>query len=109
MVMNEEAGNWMAGNRLEEEALPSLHEISQKQATESWNRIRPELLKVAIASEAIDNPKCLLCSIEDASCRCLQCGPNMFFCRNYFAAAHRQVNVFHTGEIWQVQTVALAW
>ena len=50
MVMNEEAGNWMAktvGNRLEEETLPSLHEIAQKQATESWNRIRPELLKVA--------------------------------------------------------------
>ena len=110
MVMNEEAGNWMAktvGNRLEEETLPSLHEISQKQATESWNRIRPELLKVAIASEAMpDNQKCLLCSIEDASCRCLQCGPNVFFCRNCFAAAHRQVNVFHTGEIWQVQTVA---
>ena len=64
MVMTEEAGTWMA------------------RATESWHRICPELLKVAIASEAMpDNQQCLLCSIEDACCRCLQCGPNMYFCR----------------------------
>ena len=104
MVMTDEAGTWMAKTiRKEEETLPSLHEISQKRVTESWHRIRPGLLKVSIASEAMpDNQKCLLCSIEDACCRCLQCGPNMYFCRNYFVATHRQVNVFHTGEIWQV-------
>ena len=58
--------------------LPSLHEITQKQATESWNKIRPELLKVAIASEALPKNRQCSCCIEEASCRCLQCGPNIF-------------------------------
>ena len=51
----EEVGRYekVLGNLLEDEKLPSLHEISQKQATESWNKIRPELLKTAVASEAM--------------------------------------------------------
>ena len=72
-------GNWMEAS----DHLPSLHEITQKhateswkQATESWNKICTELLKVAIAMPK-KNWQCS-CYTEEASCRCLQCGPNIF-------------------------------
>ena len=96
-------GNWMEAS----DHLPSLHEITQKQATESWNKIRPELLKVAIASEALPKNRQCSCCIEEASCRCLQCGPNIFYCKTCFEEAHRRANIFHTGETWQVLTLVV--
>ena len=70
---------------------------------QSWKRIRPDLQRVAIESEALPkNQYCMKCNTEQASCRCLQCGPRVFFCVNCFEGAHSMTNIFHTSEIFEV-------
>ena len=93
----------LQGDIASPEELPSLHEITQKRAIKSWKKIRPDLLRVAIETEALpENQHCVLCITEEASWRCLQCGPRVFFCVKCFEEAHSVTNIFHTGEIWEV-------
>ena len=90
------------------EVLPSLHEITQKQVVQVWSSLRPLLLRAAITSSALPiHAECLSCS-EEANCRCLECGPQVYFCEPCHQKAHQTVNVFHSGEIWQVLQSCIA-
>ena len=82
---------------------PSLHVLAQKAAIASWNKLRPEMLKTAIECNAMPlKQKCILCSTDDATYRCLKCAPWAHFCPQCFGDAHRRTNIFHTGEVWEV-------
>lgn len=83
--------------------LPSLHEIARKSAIESWRKVRPSLLQAAIENSAMPpSQACMMCCVNEASYRCLQCGPRIFFCHHCFGDAHSTTNLFHTGEVWEV-------
>ena len=82
---------------------PSLHDIRQKAATAAWEKNRFAMLKTFIECNAMpSNQTCIMCASE-AKYRCLQCASWAYFCSNCFADAHRSVNIFHVGEIWEVR------
>ena len=84
---------------------PSLHSIKQKAAAAAWERNRISMLKTFIECNAMPyNQTCITCANE-AKYRCLQCASWAFFCSNCFADAHRSVNIFHVGEIWEVSSM----
>lgn len=81
---------------------PSLHKISQEASVASWNKIRPAILRAAIESSAMPpNEQCCMCTAE-AEYRCLQCSSTSYFCRGCFCELHSKINLFHTGEVWEV-------
>ena len=80
----------------------SLHAIKQKAATEAWSHVRSALLRAAVESSAMPaDQHCINCS-DHATHRCLQCAPCAYYCKECFKAAHSRINLFHTGEIWEV-------
>ena len=81
---------------------PSLHYIKQKAAVTAWEQNRAAMLRKCIECNAMPNHQnCIMCANE-AKYRCLQCASWAFFCSDCFAHAHRTVNIFHVGEIWEV-------
>lgn len=62
---------------------PSLHYIKQKAAVAAWEQNRLSMLKACIECNAMPNDQ-------------------TYFCSNCFADAHRTVNIFHVGEMWEV-------
>ncbi len=72
-------------------------------AVESWTKIRSDMLRVAIESEALPKDSlCGVCAVSVATHRCLQCGHKIFFCQQCYEIAHNKTNIFHVGEIWKV-------
>ena len=86
---------------------PSLHVLAQKAAIASWSKLRPDMLKTAIECNAMPlKQKCILCSTNDATYRCLKCAPSAYYCPQCFGDAHRETNYyFHTGEVWEVYNI----
>lgn len=85
---------------------PSLHVLAQKASIASWNKLRPIMLKTAIECNAMPlNQMCVICNTNEAIYRCLRCAPWAHFCQQCFEDAHKYMNVFHTGEVWEVATV----
>lgn len=82
---------------------PSIHEIVQKATTSSWKKIRSDLRKAVIETNAMPlHMCCKLCSTSEATCQCLQCSPDAYFCTQCFEVAHMKAYFFHTGEVWEV-------
>ena len=82
---------------------PSLHLLAQKAAVASWKKMRPAILRAAIENNAMPpNQVCIQCGTDEATYRCLQCAPWAHFCLHCFGDAHRETNLFHTGEVWEV-------
>ena len=80
---------------------PSLHEITQKASIASWSRMRLDLLRTVIESNCMPHDQyCSKCFSQQATYRCLQCGPKSYFCHNCFGEVHNTMNFFHTGEAW---------
>ena len=63
----------------ERESLPTLHEVAQKCAVESWKKIRLDMLRIAILGITRDQ-LCTASTADKALYCCLQCGPIIFFC-----------------------------
>ena len=84
------------------ETLPSLHEMREKAAVEGWSHVRLALLKTTVEGNSMPTDQtCILCGCE-ATHRCLNCGPQAYFCAQCFGDAHSKMNMFHVGEIWEV-------
>ena len=82
----------------------STHAIKQKAATAAWEKIRPTLLTVAVENSAMPSEQnCINCAISHATCRCVRCGPWVYYCHDCYVLAHSKVNLFHTGEVWEVR------
>ncbi len=88
------------------EILPTVHEVLQKKSVESWEKMRHQLLKASVESEALPpDTLCFVCGLNKASHRCLQCSSSLFYCLSCYSAAHVKTNLFHKGEIWEVSTM----
>ena len=95
-----------AGDRGGEGMQTSLHEVLQRASVDSWNKIRSNLLSCCLEAYAMpNNQQCVICT-ELATHRCVQCGPCSYFCSACFNEAHSKRNLFHSGEIWEVQLFA---
>ena len=85
-----------------EEQIHSLHAIKQAANAEAWKAIRSDLLKAATESFAMPlEQSCLLCS-DTARYRCIQCGPNCYYCSQCLGYSHCKTNIFHIPEEWVV-------
>ena len=75
----------------------SLHAVKQQVSACAWGQIRSVLRKAVVESSAMPkNQVCILCS-KMALYRCIQCGPNSYYCCDCFGQAHKSVNIFHIG------------
>ena len=82
---------------------PSLHTIQKQANAAAWERIRHQLLRVLVESEAMPRDQlCVKCSIVAASLRCRKCHPSAFFCKECFLSTHTTTNIFHVPEEWKV-------
>ena len=80
----------------------SLHAVKQQASACAWSQIRSVLRTAVIESSGMPkNQLCISCP-EKALYRCIQCGPNSYYCYDCFGGAHKLVNIFHVGELWQV-------
>ena len=81
----------------------SLHSIKQKANVAAWESIRPALLTAVVECCAMpEDQLCTLCCVSDASFRCKQCGPCVYYCSNCIHEWHNGNNIFHTAEEWKV-------
>ena len=83
----------------------SLHSVKERASASAWAQIRSLLRNAVVECSAMPSDQsCILC-LEAAVYRCLQCGPCAYYCHGCFGRAHSITNIFHTGEVWQVNTL----
>ena len=88
------------------EKLSTLHEVTQKRAVESWNKIRWDMLQIAIESEALpEDQRCGICSVNTTSHHCIQCGPRILYCLQCYEAAYSKAKLVQIGGMWKVKIV----
>ena len=58
------------------------------QELQSWEHLRPHLLKAAVESLAVHGEKCFLCESKDAPYRCQDCSP-MALCYDCVITSHK--------------------
>ena len=83
----------------------SLYHIKEKSEANAWGSLRDKLLVTFVESSClIPGQLCInsqICSNE-ATIRCLKCGPGVFYCSSCFNTAHSDRNFFDVGEMWEV-------
>lgn len=80
---------------------PSAHEIERQSASSKWQMLRSKLLTAAVESASLPpNQLCIVCC-QLASFRCLECGPGVYYCSEYFCKVHEKMNFFHIAEKWE--------
>jgi len=68
---------------------------AQESLIENWKGILPKLLKIMVENNAPDKKyKCSKCE-NHAIVRCLDCGPNIYFCSYCEDLFHHNINIFH--------------
>ena len=70
---------------INEEPIPSLHAIKQAANTEAWT---------VIESHAMPSGKCCFVCSDIAQYRCVQCGPNCYYCSQCLGYSHSMGNIF---------------
>lgn len=82
---------------------PTLHEIKQAANAEAWKSIRHDILHAATESYAMPvEQHCTACCKDDATYRCTECGPSVYYCPQCLWNSHSKANIFHTPEKWDV-------
>ena len=100
----------------EEQDIRSRYERRRIKEGECWKSAQDELVKTYIENSAIlPNQICVKC-VEDgrphsnvpiADIRCLDCGPNKFFCHHCAEKLHKTRNLFHVFEVWKVNPLMI--
>jgi len=80
----------------------TLHEMNEAANAEGWQRVRSSLLHAVTQSFAMPLEECCRVCHEAAECRCIQCGPAVYYCLRCFETLHSVTNIFHTAEMWEV-------
>ena len=63
--------------------LPSSNSINEEAKVKAWESVRYSLRNAVVESAAMPyNQLCVLCAEAVASIRCLQCGPNVYYCHD---------------------------
>ena len=87
-----------------DDSLPPFHDISNKKQkyykdqislAKNWNSITEPIFKGIVESQGFsENPFCIKCN-KKAYLKCLDCGPNVYFCYDCNTYFHDKVNIFH--------------
>lgn len=71
------------------------YQQKQNKLATNWKMILDNIYSLMLENEAIlDNPACFNCS-DVAILKCMDCGPNIFYCDNCFNYFHSKINLFH--------------
>ena len=76
----------------------------QKAATASL----PSTVKAAVEENAMPAGQCCIYCPECATHCCTQCAPWAYYYDQCFDEAHSKINLFHTGEVWEVGLLLIA-
>ena len=94
----------------------SRYETRRINEGESWKSLQDDVVKTYIENSAMPlDQLCVKCvedgrpqaSLQSAQIRCLDCGPNQFFCHQCAEKLHLTRNLFHVVEVWKVKTLFL--
>ena len=70
---------------------------------EKWDKIHQAALTVMIEESSLPaEMKCFVCGVESVLVRCLQCGPQHFFCEKCATELHTHALYHHCPELWKV-------
>ena len=85
----------------------SLYSVKERASASAWAKMRSFLRNTVVECSAMPSDQsCIKCP-EAAVYRCLQCGSCVYYCHDCFSRAHSVTNIFHTGEVWEVNVVSL--
>ena len=87
----------------------SLHAIKQRTATEAWEHVCSTMLKAVVESNTMPADQCCINCSNCAIICCVQCAPWAFYCQKCFGVAHSRINIFHTGQVWEVLKTHKFW
>ena len=69
-----------------------------------WDEIRPDVLRVMIEESSLPSGvTCFACGTEDATVRCLYCGPQHFFCERCAVELHTHALYHLCPKLWKVR------
>ena len=84
-----------------------LYSVKERASASAWAKMRSFLRNTVVECSAMPSDQsCIKCP-EAAVYRCLQCGSCVYYCHDCFGRAHSVTNIFHTGEVWEVNVVSL--
>jgi hypothetical protein len=67
----------------------------QNKLATNWMRILDDVYRLMLDNESISgNPACFNCN-DAATLKCMDCGPNIFYCDDCFNYFHSKINLFH--------------
>ena len=71
------------------------YQNAQKNLFENWKEKLPKFFNIMVENNALLNDqKCFKCE-NPAISRCLDCGPNVYFCSSCEELFHDNINIFH--------------
>lgn len=81
----------------------TLHTKRKEKAAIKWDEIHQTALTVMIEESSLPSHiNCFVCGIESVIVRCLQCGPQHFFCEKCATDFHTYALFHHCPELWKV-------
>lgn len=84
----------------------SSHTRRKERAAAKWDEIRADALSVMIEESSLPSGvTCFACGTEDATVRCLYCGPQHFFCEHCAVQLHTHALYHHCPEVWKVRDI----
>ena len=79
-----------------ESAEPTNYQQKQNKLATNWKIILDDIYCLMLENEAIlDDTTCFNCN-DVATLKCIDCGPNIFYCDNCFNHFHSKINLFHS-------------
>lgn len=77
--------------------------------SKSWRQIEPKLLNIGSQYFYPASFECCVCNCKVPNIiRCLDCGPNVYYCNNCVEDKHTYT-VFHRPDIWKVRCIFHLW
>jgi len=71
------------------------YQQKQNKLATNWKIILDDIYHLMLDNEAIlGDPTCFNCN-DVATLKCMDCGPNIFYCDNCFNHFHGKINLFH--------------
>ncbi len=82
---------------------PTMYSIESKSSTIGWAAIRKKMLSAVTEAEGMPTDQtCTLCQENYALIRCLQCGPQSYYCQTCMDSLHSRFSISHAAEKWMV-------
>src|SRR3954454_4739250 len=100
VTINEETAEWedINENKLDDQKFNTAkgsYRNAQKKLIDNWKNILSKLFNIMVENNAMErNVKCIKCK-KPSTFRCMDCGPNVYFCSYCEYLFHNDINIFH--------------